>query len=58
MTVRVLRFMEYTYPDAESAFDDMEHWAVHGARSFRSGCVIKSTTLSPSIIDDEIEVAS
>lgn len=48
MAVRVLRLMEYTYPDFESADEDMQRWHVQHSYSPRSGFIIRSTViLSP-----------
>ena len=51
MSVRVLRLMEYTYEDAEQMVDDMNHWKVQGTFSPRIGMTIKSTTLSPMLLE-------
>lgn len=34
MAYKVLRLMEYTYPDVETAEEDMRHWTVSGAAQF------------------------
>lgn len=46
MSVRVIRLMEYVYPDVESAREDMSHWAVQtGMVSFKPGYEISSTII-------------
>jgi hypothetical protein len=42
--VRVLRLMEYIYPDAESATRDMARWQVQGTYRAGSRVTIRSTT--------------
>lgn len=50
-SIRVLRLMEYIYPDAETAMRDMERWQVQGTYSPRSGFTIRSTTLPMEMLD-------
>lgn len=48
MAVRVLRLMEYTYPDLEAAHQDMERWQVQGTSNpwfVKKGHAIRSTVL-------------
>lgn len=54
MAVRVLRLMEYTYPDMKSAHDDMERWAVQsvmhwGPKSIRSSVILDPTPIEMSL---------
>ena len=56
MVVRVVRLMEYTYPDVDAALADMSHWAVQGARRFRFGHEIRSSViLNPTQYDAPVE---
>jgi len=56
VSVRVLRLMEYTYPDLEAAHEDMSHWQVQNVhRSFRNGFTIRSTViLDPTPFEEPI----
>lgn len=60
MAVRVLRLMEYVYPDVESALDDMSRWFVQG--TYRPGQLndrtITSTTLLNPTPFEVVEVKS
>ncbi len=54
MAVRILRLMEYVYPDHEAAFEDMTHWAVpaNGEKSFgQADRRIESAVLPPAVFD-------
>jgi hypothetical protein len=46
---RVLRVLEYVYPDAETAFADMANWQVQTMRRM-GGTTIRSTTLPPEVL--------
>jgi len=45
MTIRVVRLMEYTYPDLETAHADMARWAVQGTFSPGGNKLITSTVI-------------
>lgn len=45
MTIRVIRLLEYTYPDVDTAAQDMEHWAVQGAMRIGPDRAIRSSVL-------------
>lgn len=47
-TLRVLRVIEYVYPDAEAMIRDMANWGVQGLAKFGKTWV-RSTTLSPEV---------
>lgn len=53
MAVRVLRLLEYTYPDAEAALEDMECWAVQNTYRPKPQTVIRSAVLHPEFTDDQ-----
>lgn len=52
--VRVLRFLEYIYSDADAAHRDMENWGVGANATYRPsrgsthGVTIRSATMLPS----------
>lgn len=46
VAVRVLRLMEYTYPDLDTAYADMERWQIQGGSwQPRKGITIRSSVL-------------
>jgi hypothetical protein len=47
--VRVLRLMEYIYPDIETATQDMARWQVQGTYKPRQAITIRSTVLPPEV---------
>lgn len=48
-SVRVLRVLEYVYPDARTAASDQLNWAIQGAR--RHGrTFIRSTVIPPEVL--------
>jgi hypothetical protein len=49
--VRVLRLLEYVYPDTESAVKDQAHWYVQSSRRHGSGVWIRSTMLPLEVLD-------
>ncbi len=53
MTVRVIRVLEYEYPDHETAERDMANWKVPptGSWSVRAGRTIRSATTFPTLTD-------
>ncbi len=58
MAVRILRLIEYTYPDYETAFDDMSRWGVPatGVKSFgQADREIRSAVLNPTVLDIDID---
>lgn len=56
MSVRVLRLMEYVYPDLESAHADMERWYVQGT-IVQAGMTMRSTViLNPTPYEEPIIV--
>lgn len=54
MTIRVLRLMEYTYPDVEAMDQDMGRWYIQGKRSMGIGRTIsiKSTVLPLEVLEN------
>jgi|SRR3954451_3503418 hypothetical protein len=44
-SVRVVRLLEYVYPDAKAALDDQQHWQVQGVYRPSAGRLIRSTIL-------------
>lgn len=56
--IRVLRLMEYTYPDLETMIQDRGRWAIQGVRSVGIGSVtsIKSTTLPIDLVDNPVGI--
>lgn len=55
--IRVLRLIEYTYPDAETAERDMSHWLspAIGVRTYRKGTTFRSTILTDLNYEGEEE---
>jgi hypothetical protein len=55
MSYRVLRLLEYTYPDAKAADNDMRHWGIPPIGAAGKGTtVIRSTIMQmPGEDDDE-----
>lgn len=45
MAIRVIRLMEYIYPDIEAAHKDMRRWQVQGSFIPRKDTVITSTVI-------------
>jgi hypothetical protein len=58
MSIRVLRLMEYVYPDLEAAHRDMERWYVQGTTNpafVSKGHSIRSTViLNPTPFEEPI----
>jgi hypothetical protein len=53
MTIRVLRLVEYNYPDAKRMEEDMARWTIPANGSHQAGnMVIKSATLPLEVLDD------
>lgn len=52
--IRVVRLMEYIYPDMETALRDQANWAVQQERGFggKKATVIRSTTLPAEIWEE------
>lgn len=48
--VRVLRLIEYVYPDARAMVEDRARWAVQGVYSPRAGMTIRSTVLPVEVL--------
>ena len=48
--IRVLRLLEYVYPDAEAMVADMGHWQIQSQRRM-GGTRITSTVLPPEVMD-------
>lgn len=48
MAVRVLRLMEYTYPDLASAYEDMERWFVQNMQRFGEREIRSTVILNPT----------
>lgn len=48
--VKVLRILEYTYPNAEAAIEDQKHWQVQGDYSPRQGMTIRSRAFSMELL--------
>lgn len=46
--IRVLRLIEYVYPDAQTAEMDMSRWSIPaiGTINYRTNCPIRSTILT------------
>jgi hypothetical protein len=57
MTVRVVRLMEYTYPDIEAADRDMRHWQIpaNGARD-QGNLTIRSSIILDAFPDKTEEI--
>lgn len=53
--VRILRILEYTYESAEAMVEDMIHWQVQTIYAPSVKVVIKSTTLTPEILQEAYE---
>lgn len=49
--IRVVRLLEYVYPDAKSALDDQQHWQVQGVYRPSAGRLIRSTVLPMEVLD-------
>lgn len=49
--VRVVRLLEYVYPDAKDALKDMQNWAVQGVYRPSAGRLIRSTVLPMEVLD-------
>lgn len=49
--VRVVRLLEYLYPDAKDALDDQQHWQVQGVYRPSAGRLIRSTVLPMEVLD-------
>lgn len=52
--IRVLRLMEYVYPDAETAEQDMARWTLQGPASagWKSGMRFRSAVLPFEVLPD------
>lgn len=48
--VRVVRLLEYVYPDAKAALDDQQHWQVQGVYRPSAGRLIRSTVLPMEVL--------
>jgi len=48
--VRVLRLIEYVYPDARAMAEDRARWAVQGVYSPRAGMTLRSTVLPVEVL--------
>lgn len=48
--VRVLRLIEYVYPDTRAMVEDRARWAVQGVYSPRTGLTIRSTVLPVEVL--------
>lgn len=48
--IRVVRLLEYVYPDAETMARDMERWYVKGTVRGGHGVVIRSATLPLEVL--------
>jgi hypothetical protein len=48
--IRVLRVLEYTYPDAESMTKDMAHWDVQGTMRVPGGPTVRSVALPAEVL--------
>lgn len=48
--IRVLRVLEYIYPDVETMVDDRAHWAIQGLYRPRRGMTIRSTVMVPEMV--------
>jgi hypothetical protein len=58
VSVRVLRILEYVYPDAETAIKDQQRWNVQGTRvvgSEGSTTTIRSAVISPCFTNVEVK---
>lgn len=60
MAIRILRLMEYVYPDAETAEEDMSRWMIPatGIRRMSPNKLIRSTILTDLNFEDEDVVAT
>lgn len=48
--IRVLRMIEYVYPDTGVMVADMEHWNLQGVLRTPDGKTMRSTTLPPEVL--------
>lgn len=59
--IRVLRILEYTYPDAEVAISDMGRWGIGANQTFTSGgrgTTVRSATMLPESLEGEVPEAA
>jgi hypothetical protein len=58
VAVRVLRLIEYTYPDLEIADIDMRHWNLppSGAKQYKIGCTVRSSIILDPFPDNTEEI--
>jgi hypothetical protein len=58
MTIRVLRLIEYVYPDAESCERDMANWTHRApAAAWKHGMAMRSVALPFEVLDQTPEWA-
>src|SRR4051794_23866701 len=50
-SVRVVRLLEYVYPDAKAALHDQQFWQVQGVFRPSEGRLIRSTVLPMEVLD-------
>lgn len=50
-SVRVVRLLEYVYPDAKTALHDQQFWQVQGVFRPSEGRLIRSTVLPMEVLD-------
>jgi hypothetical protein len=49
--IRVVRLLEYLYPDAKDALTDQQNWQVQGVYRPSAGRLIRSTVLPMEVLD-------